>query len=334
MRTDNGDPQWLLGDHLGSTSLVYDGTETVRQGYMPWGEMRFVDGAGELPTTFRYTGQREEEGIGLYFYGARWYDSALGRFTQPDNIIPDPSNSKDLDRYAYVRDNPVQYKDPSGHDPWDFIGQFSEGFVKEMALRNGGWLAPPASQEVLSVNAAESSASLVGRIAADVATIVLGVENVTTGVGMATGGTAVACGTTLCLGAAATVTGGVVVAAVGATQVTQGALGLGRNLAQLTGNGSSGNDSIDIDVWESKKPFEGMIENPDGSITEYKVRKSPGRDGGWSRIVITRDANGNVIEVKHEAWKGTSDPTIDPPDHFDYKPIGELWEDSDGYWVS
>jgi hypothetical protein len=31
------------------------------------------------PTTFRFTGQRQEQSIGLYYYGARWYDLYLTR---------------------------------------------------------------------------------------------------------------------------------------------------------------------------------------------------------------------------------------------------------------
>ena len=34
------------GDHLGSTSLVYDGSETKTQGYKAWGERRFILGEG------------------------------------------------------------------------------------------------------------------------------------------------------------------------------------------------------------------------------------------------------------------------------------------------
>jgi RHS repeat-associated protein len=62
------------------------------------------------------------EGIGLYDYGARWFDTSLGRFLSPDSIVPDPYNPFDLDRYAYVRNNPLRYKDPTGHmcsDPED-----------------------------------------------------------------------------------------------------------------------------------------------------------------------------------------------------------------------
>lgn len=35
--------------------------------------------------------------------------------TQPDTIVPDPYNSQDWDRYAYARNNPIRYNDPSGH---------------------------------------------------------------------------------------------------------------------------------------------------------------------------------------------------------------------------
>ncbi|PKO11549.1 MAG: hypothetical protein CVU39_28710, partial [Chloroflexi bacterium HGW-Chloroflexi-10] len=41
----------------------------------------------------------------------------LNRFTQPDTIIPNPANSQDWDRYAYARNNPLKYTDPSGHKP-------------------------------------------------------------------------------------------------------------------------------------------------------------------------------------------------------------------------
>ncbi len=105
-----------------------------------------------------------------------------------------------------------------------------------------GWITPNG-QRNLSVQASESSASLIGRIAADAATIVLGVDNVAAGTTIATGGTVVACGATLCLGAGATVAGGVAVAAVGASQISQGAIGLGGNLAMLAGSGGGQNSS-------------------------------------------------------------------------------------------
>ena len=49
------------------------------------------------------------------YYNARWYDPALGRFTQADTLIPGAGNPLAWDRYAYVNDNPLRYRDPSGH---------------------------------------------------------------------------------------------------------------------------------------------------------------------------------------------------------------------------
>ena len=42
----------------------------------------------------------------------------LGRFVSADTLVPNPGNPQDLNRYAYVRNNPLRYTDPSGH--WIF----------------------------------------------------------------------------------------------------------------------------------------------------------------------------------------------------------------------
>jgi RHS repeat-associated protein len=96
-----------------------DGTLSSEQRYKPWGEKRYPTGASTLPTTFRFTGQRQEASLGgaegLYYYGARWYDPSLGRFAQADSIIPGANDPQSWDRYSYVKNNPVGYRDPSGH---------------------------------------------------------------------------------------------------------------------------------------------------------------------------------------------------------------------------
>lgn len=46
-------------------------------------------------------------------YKARFYSSFLGRFIQPDTITPD--GPQGLNRYSYVGNNPIGFKDPSGH---------------------------------------------------------------------------------------------------------------------------------------------------------------------------------------------------------------------------
>ena len=48
------------------------------------------------------------------YYGARFYDGALGRFISPDTIVPEPGNPQALNRYSYVLNNPLRYTDPTG----------------------------------------------------------------------------------------------------------------------------------------------------------------------------------------------------------------------------
>ncbi|MDQ3005568.1 MAG: RHS repeat-associated core domain-containing protein [Chloroflexota bacterium] len=107
---------YLLGDHLGSTSLVTDsaGVKINEQRYKAWGETRYT--FGNEKTKYQYTGQFSYTAdFGLYFYNARWYDPALGRFAQADTIIPSAYDSQSYDRFAYVFNNPIKYNDPSGH---------------------------------------------------------------------------------------------------------------------------------------------------------------------------------------------------------------------------
>jgi RHS repeat-associated protein len=111
MRRGSGSVTWLLGDHLGSPSVSYDGVNALHQGYKPWGETRF----GEVPTPYQFTGQYRQASLGLDFFNARWYDPALSRFTSADSIIPGAGQSQAWDRYAAMGNNPVKYVDPTGH---------------------------------------------------------------------------------------------------------------------------------------------------------------------------------------------------------------------------
>gem|GEM_PF-1646566 len=115
MRVGANAPSYLLGDYLGSTSITADGAgnKIAEVRYLPFGGQRYA--SGTTPTAYRFTGQREESSINLYWYNSRWYDPALGRWIQPDTIIPLGQGVQAFDRYAYVNNSPVVYNDPSGH---------------------------------------------------------------------------------------------------------------------------------------------------------------------------------------------------------------------------
>jgi RHS repeat-associated protein len=108
--------------------------------YKAWGETRYVDGT--TPTDYRFTGQKLETATGLYDYGARYYDPVIGRFIQADTIVPDPGDPQSLNRYSYVLNNPVKYRDPSGHAIC--LDEECRQLVHPITLNPiGGWDRPP-----------------------------------------------------------------------------------------------------------------------------------------------------------------------------------------------
>ena len=106
---------YLVSDHLGSTSLALDSNRAVvaESRYYPYGDA--VTLSGTQPTDFQFTGQLRDAGIGLDSFGARWYDPYLNRFISADSIVPSAGNPQALNRYSYTNGNPLKYTDPTGH---------------------------------------------------------------------------------------------------------------------------------------------------------------------------------------------------------------------------
>lgn len=79
---------WLLTNHQGSVTVVANasGAQVATRVYGPWGDI--YDSSGTIPTTLRYTGQREEADIGLYDYKARWYDPWMGHGSSSIRVHP------------------------------------------------------------------------------------------------------------------------------------------------------------------------------------------------------------------------------------------------------
>ncbi|WP_287719033.1 RHS repeat-associated core domain-containing protein [Nitrosomonas sp.] len=74
---------WLYQDQLGSVIGTANsaGTSTAIHSYGPYGEPNIATGI-----RFRYTGQQFLGSLNLYYYKARFYSPALGRFLQTDPI--------------------------------------------------------------------------------------------------------------------------------------------------------------------------------------------------------------------------------------------------------
>jgi RHS repeat-associated protein len=146
--------------------------------------VRFSTGA--LPTDKKFTGQRLDN-TGLYYYGARYYDPALGRFISPDTVVQNPSNPQTLNRYSYCLNNPLIYTDPTGNqvnvegcdigEYLDFIEGMRYGIFTNptagMANTVATLFADPSAMSLFNLYCAMRSIDLhVARVVEDSKTIV------------------------------------------------------------------------------------------------------------------------------------------------------------------
>ena len=111
--------RYSLSDHLGSSTLEVDqASELISQeSYYPHGGTAWWAARSAIDAnykTVRYSG-KERDATGLYYYGLRYYAPWWQRW-----INPDPAGDVDgLNRYRFVRNNPVTLVDLMGLSPWN-----------------------------------------------------------------------------------------------------------------------------------------------------------------------------------------------------------------------
>jgi RHS repeat-associated protein len=122
---------FLHTDNLGNVIALTDKTGKIiqRRSYTPFGEIRHllykegVDRANTITTTQMleestnrsFTGHEAIEGTSLIHMNGRVYDSSIGRFLSADPYIQAPDDTQSYNRYSYVKNNPINYTDPSGY---------------------------------------------------------------------------------------------------------------------------------------------------------------------------------------------------------------------------
>jgi RHS repeat-associated protein len=104
----------------------YDGFGTVRQltslagtvtdtySYDAFGNQ--LNTTGTTPNNYLYRGEQYDPDLNLYYLRARYYNPATGRF-----LSRDPEDGKAIDpaslhKYLYANDDPVNGRDPMGHE--------------------------------------------------------------------------------------------------------------------------------------------------------------------------------------------------------------------------
>jgi len=108
-------------DALGSVRAITDAAGAVveRHDFRPFGaDTEPLPGAG---TDARRFAGEERDGTGLDYFGARYFSMATARFTSVDPIVSPAAliDPQKWNRYAYARNNPLRFVDPTGMDDED-----------------------------------------------------------------------------------------------------------------------------------------------------------------------------------------------------------------------
>ncbi len=140
---------YLHTDHLGSTDVITDSTGAIEQefSFNAFGARRDPNdwktynanawsiALSPFDSTARtsrgFTGHEQMDETGLIHMNGRVYDPTLGRFIQADPHIQAPSDSQSLNRYSYVKNNPLSYTDPTGY--------FFKKLHKALMKISGAW---------------------------------------------------------------------------------------------------------------------------------------------------------------------------------------------------
>ena len=131
---------YFHSDHLGSSSLITDGSGDVVQHleYIPFGEVFVDERHSTWSSPYKFNAKELDEETGLYYYGARYYDPRTSVW-----ISSDPLKEKypNISSYVYCADNPVNVIDPDGKrlffvgganndkDGWNYINRWGNAFT-------------------------------------------------------------------------------------------------------------------------------------------------------------------------------------------------------------
>jgi RHS repeat-associated protein len=115
---------YLVKDQRGSNRLSVPQATALPSSlfdYGPYGAPLTVAGLSSPINGKGYIDERFDAETGLQYLHARYYDPELGRFLSPDTWDP-TLPGVDVNRYAYSLNDPINMRDPLGHDGEQYHG--------------------------------------------------------------------------------------------------------------------------------------------------------------------------------------------------------------------
>ena len=162
---------------LGDVVAIYDtsGNLVAKYLYDAWGNCTVssetTNYAVANANPIRYRGYYYDDDTGLYYCNARYYSPKWRRFISPDDTAYlDPESVNGLNLYCYCNNDPVNYADPSGHEPewWQWllggIGLALIAVAAGMAFIGTGGVAAFGMGALIGAAAVGGAGALVGGV--------------------------------------------------------------------------------------------------------------------------------------------------------------------------
>lgn len=131
----------ISGSPLAATDAA--GNLLWTENYKPYGE-KLTRSPASSGNRIGFHGKQHDDGTGLSYMGARYYDPVLGRFMGIDPVGFQEDNLHSFNRYTYTNNNPYKYVDPDGNyafliQPMMYLATaLAAAFTAHTVLKGGG----------------------------------------------------------------------------------------------------------------------------------------------------------------------------------------------------
>jgi RHS repeat-associated protein len=270
-----------------------------RNHYYPFGmDMEGPWNGSSSPTTkYKYNNKEwnNDYGLGMYDYGARYYDPAVGRWTTPDPLA---DSYDDVSPYNYVLNGPINRTDPDGREPEGgpvnpiAILQSAGAFISVIANAVGSNLMLGAGRQDPNSFVGHEEAAAAGQKVGDAISVVAGAIETAAGGGATVAASPATGGSSLVLTPATTAVAvhGIAVTTVASKNLTNPT----KVDAKQTGEGRGSNNRKP----DSEATGDHSVSNKNGSTTYTKNDKNP---TGFQEVkrVDKNGASHNGVKTPH-----------------------------------
>ncbi len=119
----------------------------------------------------KFTGYEKDTETGLDYAQARYYANMQGRFTSVDAGPFTPADPQNFNRYAYVQNNPLKFRDPSGNII-ELTGDQAQDFIDYLEKKSGLQLKYTTKNGVTKITGSSKDKNFTGKANKEFADVV------------------------------------------------------------------------------------------------------------------------------------------------------------------